>query len=248
MKEEMQIKKLEGILELLETDRASTDEVVEALTMVLEIVEKVKVDLDQKMATNKGEMTEEMKEMMKEMEEMEAKMKEMHTKMSEKQAVDKKEIMEYCDTEMRKMEEMMPEMPDLRPLERKINEVEAKIPTMPKMPDVEPILGEIDELKDKVKELEEKVKKSGGRSFFGGGFNYSAMSLHIIDDETPTGDVDGVNTEFTLANTPSPATSLKVYLNGQRMRVTEDYTLSGKTLTFLSAPLTGSILLVDYRT
>ncbi len=73
------------------------------------------------------------------------------------------------------------------------------------------------------------------------------MNIHIIDDETPNGTVNGVNTDFTISLTPSPTTSLKVYVNGQRMKLTEDYTLSSKTITFVTAPPTGSILTVDYR-
>ena len=85
----------------------------------------------------------------------------------------------------------------------------------------------------------------GGRPT--GGFNYNSMDFHIIDDETPTGTINGTNKAFTIKNPPNPVSSLKVYLNGQRMRITEDYTFSGATITFITAPPTTSILLVDYR-
>lgn len=77
----------------------------------------------------------------------------------------------------------------------------------------------------------------------GGGF----VERNFIDDETPTGTVNGTNKVFTLANTPNPSTSLKVFVNGARMRITEDYTLSGATITFITAPPTTSIILCDYR-
>jgi len=48
-------------------------------------------------------------------------------------------------------------------------------------------------------------------------------TINFADSETPTGDVDGANTDFVLAHTPT-AGSLKVYLNGMRMSLTEDYT------------------------
>ena len=81
----------------------------------------------------------------------------------------------------------------------------------------------------------------------GGGFSKIAMDSHLVDDETPTGLINSANTAFVLANAPNPLSSLKVYVNGQRMRLTEDYTFSVKTITFLIAPPTGSILLADYR-
>jgi len=75
---------------------------------------------------------------------------------------------------------------------------------------------------------------------------YVATPAQFVDDETPTGLIDGVNTVFVLSKTPLTG-SLKVYVNGQRVRVTEDYTFSGRIITFLTAPPTGSILLADFR-
>ena len=72
-------------------------------------------------------------------------------------------------------------------------------------------------------------------------------SFTFSDNEIPTGDINAVNTDFVLANTPSPAASLKVYLNGQRMKLTDDYTLSTATISFIIAPNTGSLILCDYR-
>lgn len=71
-------------------------------------------------------------------------------------------------------------------------------------------------------------------------------TINFADSETPTGDVDGANTDFVLAHTPT-AGSLKVYLNGMRMSLTEDYTLATATITFLIAPGSGSIITCDYR-
>lgn len=62
----------------------------------------------------------------------------------------------------------------------------------------------------------------------GGGSNTSVQ-------ETPTGDIDGVNTEFTLSHTPVSGT-LILYLNGQFMHPTSDYTVTDDTITFVTAP------------
>jgi len=70
----------------------------------------------------------------------------------------------------------------------------------------------------------------------------------VIVGEVPTGDIDGVNDDFTLANTPVAGT-LQVYVEGVRMKLTDDYTVSGAVITFVSGaiPETGDNLLVDYR-
>ena len=71
--------------------------------------------------------------------------------------------------------------------------------------------------------------------------------IRFIDDETPIGTVNGSNTIFKIIKTPHTG-SLKVYRNGSRMRITEDYTFDGyRTITFIIPPEVGEILFVDYR-
>ena len=69
----------------------------------------------------------------------------------------------------------------------------------------------------------------------------------FVDWASPTGAINGINDSFTLASAPNPASSFEVKLNGAILTVTEDYTLSGTTLTLLTPPPTGSILGVKYR-
>jgi hypothetical protein len=78
----------------------------------------------------------------------------------------------------------------------------------------------------------------------------SIPGVGFVDQQTPTGATNGVNTTFTLSQTPSPSTSLAVFLNGLLMSAGVDYTLSGATITFLpaSVPQSGDILLCSYRT
>lgn len=72
-------------------------------------------------------------------------------------------------------------------------------------------------------------------------------STNYIVRETPTGTINGSNTSFTLANTPVSGTE-QIYLNGilQDAGAGNDYTISGATITMLSAPLTGDKLRVTY--
>jgi hypothetical protein len=68
-----------------------------------------------------------------------------------------------------------------------------------------------------------------------------------VTRETPTGSINGSNTTFTLANTPSANTE-ELFLNGILLEpgAGNDYTISGATITMLSAPLTGDRLKVSY--
>lgn len=69
----------------------------------------------------------------------------------------------------------------------------------------------------------------------------------FVDNETPTGTIDGANNVFTLAHTPDPVASLELYLNGAFQTAGEDYILSSGTITFINAPVSSSIIRCSYR-
>ena len=70
---------------------------------------------------------------------------------------------------------------------------------------------------------------------------------NFITNETPTGAVNGTNTAFTLAFTPTAGT-VSVYLNGiyQEPGAGNDYTISTNTITYLTAPVTGDKIRANY--
>jgi ElaB/YqjD/DUF883 family membrane-anchored ribosome-binding protein len=97
-----------------------------------------------------------------------------------------------------------------------------------------------------IKNLEEFLSKRETR-VVSGGFNYGAIDLHFADPYTPTGLVDGINKDFELNNVPNPASSLKVWCDGQKKQLATDYTLSGTTISFIDAPLIDTIIEVEHR-
>jgi hypothetical protein len=66
--------------------------------------------------------------------------------------------------------------------------------------------------------------------------------------ETPTGTINGSNATFTLANTPVAGTD-EVFLNGilQEAGAGNDYVLTGTSLVFNTAPLSGDRVKVNYQ-
>ncbi len=73
-------------------------------------------------------------------------------------------------------------------------------------------------------------------------------SAAFADDETPGGLVDGNNGSFTLANTPTVASSLYLFRNGVLQQNGLDYTLTGGAITFLrDIPQAGDNLVAYYR-
>jgi hypothetical protein len=75
----------------------------------------------------------------------------------------------------------------------------------------------------------------------------SLSPSNFVTEETPSGTINGSNTTFTLANTPTSGT-VKLYLNGVRQKsgAGNDYTISTNTITMATAPVSGDVLLVDY--
>jgi hypothetical protein len=71
----------------------------------------------------------------------------------------------------------------------------------------------------------------------------------FVDGETPAGLINGVNSVFTLANSPNPPESLHIYRNGLLLKSGTDYTLSTNTINFLSGaiPQAGDLLTAVYR-
>lgn len=71
----------------------------------------------------------------------------------------------------------------------------------------------------------------------------------FVDNETPSGTIDGVNDTYQLDHTPAPQTSLMLYKNGQLLIPGTAFSLSGQTITILAGyiPSTGDELRASYR-
>lgn len=65
-----------------------------------------------------------------------------------------------------------------------------------------------------------------------------------LNQGAPTGSINSSNTSFTLSPTPAAAANVNCFLNGvqQRQGAGTDYTISGATITYLTAPATGATL------
>ena len=74
------------------------------------------------------------------------------------------------------------------------------------------------------------------------------VAANFVDKETPSGSINGSNVTFTLANTPVSG-SEHIHLNGMLLDVGagNDYTITGATITMLTAPLVGEKIRVSYR-
>lgn len=66
--------------------------------------------------------------------------------------------------------------------------------------------------------------------------------------ETPSGSINSSNVTFTLANTPPANSAVIVILDGMpQIGGSVDYSISGTTITFTTAPATGQSLRAVYQ-
>ena len=80
-------------------------------------------------------------------------------------------------------------------------------------------------------------------------FSTGSSTALFTDAEIPAGNINGTNTQFTLANTPATAASVMLYRNGVLQSNGIDYTISGANITFAHAgtPQANDTLLAYYR-
>jgi hypothetical protein len=95
--------------------------------------------------------------------------------------------------------------------------------------------------------LEVKLKSGGGIAKDADGLYLDGASETRVVREVPTGDKNGVNQDYDLANTPTAGSEM-VFLNGilQNVGAGNDYTISGATITMLDAPKAKDVILVTY--
>lgn len=77
------------------------------------------------------------------------------------------------------------------------------------------------------------------------------QTVHFVDAEVPQGAYNGIGEQYSLANPPSPASSLMLFRNGILMKQPDDYSLSGgNTINWVGGsivPNKGDVVQAFYR-
>lgn len=64
--------------------------------------------------------------------------------------------------------------------------------------------------------------------------------------ETPSGTINGSNVTFTLSLTPQENEAVHLFLDGLHLTLTTHYSISGTTITMVTAPVLGQELQAEY--
>lgn len=93
-----------------------------------------------------------------------------------------------------------------------------------------------EQLENRIKELEDRIKRLSQRSGSGGGISAIGVAQafkYIGHTEQPVGDIDGVNTTYTVKNNIFWIAGFM--LNGEQIGELPNFTYAGKTITFSTA-------------
>lgn len=98
-------------------------------------------------------------------------------------------------------------------------------------------------LTEELQKMKLELQRFGGGKQIGGG---GLDARKIIKDEL-VGTGDGATVDFTLDYTPNSLSSnVAITVGTARLHITEDFTRSDKTITFLTAPPNGYKIYADY--
>ncbi len=228
--------------------KSTKEELLAAFKKIVEMVQKMKTENSQEMMMMK-QMCEKM------ISKMESESSSMMGKTDKYMMSEMESLLRRFSAEQKKIDDKLATIENGRDADETkiVSDVISQLPTLQKIVDEtirqipkqeEKIFGidDIEGLKKTFEEMEERIGKS--RRFGGGGFSKIALEGHLISNEV----VAGSGTIFTLAHIPNPSTSLKLYGSGQRLTLgaTNDYTISGLTITTINSYSAGQIL-ADYN-
>src|SRR3990167_962918 len=249
--DEKQLEKLEEVLKKIEAyetlggDVPTTKEVVELFEAVLKVVKELKDTLLQKVEDSSSEMSDKYSEAIKVVESLEERMGKKNAKMSEEMDEMAKKIFQS----IAEVKSLISPITDLSPLEKRVGEVEKKIPTIPDEITPEVVKNKMESLegedrldKSSIKGLDEELKRLDSKPT---GSRGGARKITYVKRYNLTSQLNGVLKTFTL-----PADTIEVIgVWGTEFPINfnpgTDWTFSGRTLTLtseVSAPQTGQTL------
>lgn len=249
--------RLEQLLESFDQGAVQPSDLAEVTKGILDVVKNIKEQLEAKISNTSGKADGDIASTLRSIEAKERTLNELIntkgdsvlSKVLEIQSELKKDIQTVRD-----LIPTIPELPDLEPLERKINALELKLPeiitrepmavrdALELLPEGEKLA--IDAIENLRKELDE-LKKQYAKGFVGGGGGISAVHAPLHEEFT----MDGIATTVTLSQGVGAAGKAIFALRyqGQVLDMTTHYTVSGNVITFVGfTPDSGTIISITY--
>lgn len=136
MTPEKQIEKLHEAMTILNRDNATSEDVIKIFGKALEAIASVKKQLTEQISSNHTTLSVQNMDSITTLTALQSKLtilEETLPKTEIKMTGDMDKLVVQVYKEVKRIEQLIPTLPDLTPLEAKIKEVESKIPTLEKM-------------------------------------------------------------------------------------------------------------------
>lgn len=237
------IKKLQTLLGAFEEDYLSRQDFQKAFMVVVDAVKKARTEIDAKADQKSAELSNQVDNALAEIKGLVKDFEKKTDEVKESARSDSRTTMRLIEEKISSLrDEIMtaiPEVFDDSELKSLIEEVKQTIPELPKEKDVEGMIAELkDWLEEEHKAFQTDVDKKIASIPKGGGGGTSAPAVarafkYIAHTEAPVGDIDGVNTEYTVKNHIWWIAGFT--LNGEQIAELPNFTYQGSTITFSSA-------------
>lgn len=225
-------KLLEVLFQSMQADHLSREDFNKAFHTLTRDLQKIVKQFEEKTERATQSQVDRMDKAIEEVNAFLQSVKDTKEEMKQSFSSDSRTTMRYVESKMKEIAEMIPESYDDTEIKEKIEAVAQSIPEMPEMPkefDPTDLKNSIDKLKEEV----EKIKKLPiGR---GGGVTDLALEhamTRIVKSVTPTGTIDGANTDFSV---PSTIHAVLGFELGSRVVSLGTYSITGskrKTIVF----------------
>lgn len=244
---------LEKLQKTVEGGAVQPQEFVSAIKAILKLFKDLKQELNGAFTSLSNEFKKGMEKQSEAVNDIKKSHEDEMRSLAAKLSVDNKNTRQLISQEVKRIEGMMPEMPDMeahgREMMARLSEIEAKIPTINELTTADEVQDliqeELEELRAELKRIESKpiLARQG---FLGGFRRVYQPYLDRFSDET-----NGSTKTFYLSREPLKTDTIKVWGTDFPIILdpTTDFTVSGKTLTLTSAvpaPSSGATLIVEY--
>lgn len=208
------------------------DDFVKAFQSLMEFVDKAKNSLEETANNRSRQIDAELDKALKEINTKAETLSNLHQKAANDLKSDQRTFQRYIDEKITEINDNLPEDYDDQELRTQLNEIQTAFNNLviPDQFDATELMNLVDK---HTEEIEELKKRPTGTSSSVSNARIQQAFKYILKTEAPVGDIDGVNTSYTVSQ-PIFAV-LAISLNGETIAQLPNYTISAKTITFSSA-------------
>lgn len=216
-------------------DMASRQDVAAIIKKLIDFVREAKTKLEEQLTSHTKETDAKLAEISSKVSETEQRTTQRQDQDKETMYSESRTLMRYIKQEVQRLEAEMPLEYDDTEVRSLIDATKKAIPELPPQYDPTSVINDLKTLAERIDNLSKNLEDVKARPVAGGVSNLRIQQAfkYILKTEAPVGDINGVNTSYTV--TQPIFAVLSFSLNGETIAQLPNYTISGRTITFSTA-------------